>query len=172
MNSAWKSYLCETGKKSRQNLAQDLRDAFGPSVNPSTVRWSLIRNGLSGSVTVKKPFLKKAEVCQIIQGLDWKSMATSLMKWLIWMYLFLVQIIVRVWNCISVSAVGDLVKNTVRFMWKASDWQQCKDLKHNANAIKALDRQTYNRIGLSRAQTLILLNQCGIIMTENSRKCS
>lgn len=28
--------------------AQDLRDAYGPSADPSIVHWSLIRSGLSG----------------------------------------------------------------------------------------------------------------------------
>lgn len=31
-----------------------MQDASGPSVDPSTVRWHLIRNGLSESVAVKK----------------------------------------------------------------------------------------------------------------------
>jgi len=46
--------------KSSKNLTQDLRDASGPSVDSSTVLWSLIRNGLHGRrVAVKKPFLRK-----------------------------------------------------------------------------------------------------------------
>ncbi|KAL3974221.1 trafficking protein particle complex subunit 2 [Sarotherodon galilaeus] len=39
-------------KRSSKDLTQDLRDASGPSVDPATVRRSLIRNGL-------KSFLKK-----------------------------------------------------------------------------------------------------------------
>ena len=42
-----------------KDLTQDLRNTSGPSVDPSTVHWSLIRNGLHGRVTVKKPFLRK-----------------------------------------------------------------------------------------------------------------
>ena len=46
-------------KKSIKDLTQDLRDASGPSADPSTVGPSLIRNGLHGGVAVKKPFLRK-----------------------------------------------------------------------------------------------------------------
>ena len=46
-------------KKSSKDLTQDLRDASGPSADPSTVGPSLIRNGLHGRVAVKKPFLRK-----------------------------------------------------------------------------------------------------------------
>ena len=46
-------------KQSSKDLAQDLRDASGPSVDPSTVGPSLIRNALHVRVAVKKPFLRK-----------------------------------------------------------------------------------------------------------------
>ena len=55
-----------------------------------TFGWSincyLIRNGLHGRVAVKKPFLrkgnreKKAELCQMTQEVDWKSVAAGLME--------------------------------------------------------------------------------------------
>jgi len=47
---------CKNRKRSGH---KDLSDASAPSVNPSTVHWSLIRNGLHGSVAVRKPFLGK-----------------------------------------------------------------------------------------------------------------
>ena len=46
-------------KKTSQQLAQDLRDASGPSVDSSAGCRSLIRNGLNGSMAVTKPFLRK-----------------------------------------------------------------------------------------------------------------
>ena len=46
-------------KKTSQQLAQDLRDASGPSVDSSAVCRSLIRNGLNGSMAVRKPFQRK-----------------------------------------------------------------------------------------------------------------
>jgi len=46
-------------KESSKDLTQDLRDASGPSADPSTLNRSLIRNGLHGRVAVKKPFLRK-----------------------------------------------------------------------------------------------------------------
>ena len=46
-------------KKSSKYLTQDLRDASGPSADPSTVIPSLIRNGLHRRVAVKKPSLGK-----------------------------------------------------------------------------------------------------------------
>jgi len=63
-------------RNEKKDLTQDLRDASGHSVDPSTVGPSLIRNGLHGRVAVKKPFLrkgnreKKAELCQMTQEVD------------------------------------------------------------------------------------------------------
>lgn len=48
-------------KKSSKDLKQDLRDASGFSVDPSTVCQNLISNGLSGRVPDKKPFLRKSD---------------------------------------------------------------------------------------------------------------
>jgi len=48
-------------KFSSKDLTQNLRDASGPSVDASTVHWSLIRNGLIGRVAVKEPFLRKGK---------------------------------------------------------------------------------------------------------------
>ena len=46
-------------KKSSKVLTQDLRDASGPSVDPSTVHWSLIRKWSPWRVAVKKSFFRK-----------------------------------------------------------------------------------------------------------------
>ena len=48
-------------EKSSKNLTQDLKDASRCSVDPSAVDQSLIRNGLHGSMAVKKPFLRKGK---------------------------------------------------------------------------------------------------------------
>ena len=46
-------------KKTSKDLTQDLRDASGPSVDPSTVGPNLIINGFHGRMAVKKPFIRK-----------------------------------------------------------------------------------------------------------------
>lgn len=62
--------MCSVSLKNGQKWI-DPRDASGLSVDLSTVQQSLIINGLSGSVAIKKPFLSnrkrggKAEVSQI-----------------------------------------------------------------------------------------------------------
>lgn len=57
-------------KQSSKELTQDLRDASGLSVDPSPVRRSLNRNGLS----------EKGGCQQFTQRLDFKLVATSLME--------------------------------------------------------------------------------------------
>ena len=44
MNNIWRWYPQKKGKKSGTILTQDQKDASGPSVDRSTVCWSLIRN--------------------------------------------------------------------------------------------------------------------------------
>ena len=46
-------------KKSSKDLAQHLADSSGPKVDPSTVRRSLITNGLNGHAAATKPFIWK-----------------------------------------------------------------------------------------------------------------
>ena len=46
-------------EKRKNYLQQMNRDASGPSVDPSAVGRSLIRNSLHGRVAVKKPFFRK-----------------------------------------------------------------------------------------------------------------
>lgn len=37
-----------------ENTTQDLRDASGPSIDPSNVHWSLISNGLNRKAVIKE----------------------------------------------------------------------------------------------------------------------
>ena len=86
MNSIWKWYPQEIAKNCSKEPRQDMRYASGPSVDPSTVHWSLIRNGLCERMAVKKPFLKKRNgekrlrYTKTTQEVDWKSVATDLME--------------------------------------------------------------------------------------------
>jgi len=69
-------YLRKRKKKSSNDLTQDLRDASGPSVDPSTVHQSLIRNGSPWKSGCQEANLKarkrgeRAEVGQMIQEVD------------------------------------------------------------------------------------------------------
>lgn len=68
--------LSRNGKKSNKVLAQELRNASGPSVHPSTVRRSLIRNGLNGTVAAEMPSTEEgdeegvAQTCNIKEEPD------------------------------------------------------------------------------------------------------
>ena len=76
LSTADEQYLKVMSLRKRKRSSKDLRDASGPSADPSTAHWSLIRNGLHGRVAVKKPFLwkgngeKRLSYAKWISGLD------------------------------------------------------------------------------------------------------
>ena len=82
----WMGLVYKSPEKEGKHSHKHLKDASGPSVDPSTVGPSLIRNGLHGTVAVKKPFLRKGNrekrlsYAKMTQEMDWKSVTTGLME--------------------------------------------------------------------------------------------
>ena len=73
----WKAIYSRWTVSERDDLTQDLRDASGPSVDPFTVHWSLIRNGLHGRVAVKKPLLRKGNGEKRLKYAKWHKKWTE-----------------------------------------------------------------------------------------------
>lgn len=59
MNSIWKSCSYKIQNKSKKCLIQDLKDTAYLVLHSSSIHCILVRNGFSGGVAAKKPFLRK-----------------------------------------------------------------------------------------------------------------
>ena len=67
----------------KKYLIQNQRDASGPLVDPSTTghqKWSPWKGGCQQAIVKEGKQGEKAELCQITQEVDWKSLATVLME--------------------------------------------------------------------------------------------
>lgn len=85
--SCLKNYRGWTVYEKKRKSSKDLRDASGPSVDPSAVSWNIIRYGLiQWKDGCQEAIFKeewqggKVEVCYITQELDWESVSTGLME--------------------------------------------------------------------------------------------